>query len=219
MTAFEGRELKLALLADIELPSGTLRWCDAGYVRLSGETYRAHIPGWGSFGEAEEVEERAGDEAPGMTVAFVPESREAAAALCAPENQKAPVNFYMVRVDRETGIADPNAIETLGDLLLDEADFDFIAVTLTLGMVSAADQLMVVNKGNVLSDAFHQSVWPGELGLVNAVDTGMTRAWRVASPPRGSVGGGGAGGGGGWGGGGGGGAQLDALMPGGWRQA
>jgi hypothetical protein len=67
-------------------------------------------------------------------------------------------------------------------------------------MIAAADRLFTINEGNVLSSAFHQAVWPGELGLDNAIDVGTTVAWRVKAPPRGSVaGGGGAGGGGGGG--------------------
>jgi|GEM_PF-3014345 len=204
--SFGGRQLMLAGLIELHLSSGIVRLSEGGFVKLDGHTYRAKDKKWGALGRPDEIEESVGDQAPGMEIEFLPVSAAAAAALAAPANHLAPVRLKLVRVDRATGIADPASVEIIGDLLLDEANgtLSRSGRVLRLGLVSAADRLMTVNKGNTLSSRHHESVWPGELGLRNAVDTAVTVAWRVKAPPRGTVGSravAGSGGGGGSGGG------------------
>jgi hypothetical protein len=193
--AFEGRQMMLAGLIEFVLPSGSIRLSEGGYVKLAGHKFRAQDPEWGSLGEVEPIEEAADEQAPGMVITFIPVSAAAGAALAADENVLAPVRLWLTRVDRATGEGDPNATELLGDLLMDDPELLFGGErVLRLSLISAADRLMTINKGNVLSSSFHQSVWPGELGLDNAVDVDGKVAWRVSSPPRGSVGSGGGGG-------------------------
>ena len=197
------RHYSLAGLVEFILPDATIRLSEGGYITFDGEKFRAKDPEWGALGELEPIEESVGDEAPGLGMTFLPVSAAAAAAFGAPANQLAPVRFWLVEYDRSTSDADTETAELVADALLDTVGLrgGLNSRSLALGLVSAADHLMTVNEGNVLSDAFHQSVWPGELGLANAIDVGVMVAWRVKSPPRGSIGGPDGGGGGGGGGG------------------
>lgn len=195
--SFAGRRLMLARLVDIVLPGGTIRLGEGGIVKLSGETYRAKDPAWGTIGAVEAPDEAVGDEAPGLVMTFLPVSAAAAAALADDENYLAPVRVRLARVDRDTMIADPASVEQLGDWLMDEPEMVWSdgKLSLRIGLITWADRLMNVNKGNVLASGFHESVWPGEYGLRNAVNAGRTVAWRTNAPPRGAVRGGGGGGG------------------------
>lgn len=207
--AFDLPRLTIAGLVEISLraagglPARTIRLSDGGFLKLQGQTYRAEDPDFGAIVEVQEFAEQAGDEAPGGVLTFQPRSGAAAATLSQPGYQMSPIRFWLVRVDPQTGLADEVSAELLGDMLLDSTRLRFGRGTrlLDMEMIAAAERLMNVNEGNVLSSRFHKSVWPGELGLDNAVDVGVTVAWRVASPPRGSVRGGpsvpGGGGGGG----------------------
>jgi hypothetical protein len=200
--SFDGRHVALAGLIELALPSETVRFADGGFIVWDGETWRDRHATFGTIGGAEAIEEAGGDEAPGMVLTLNVPSATAAGIVSAPEAQDSPVRFRLVRFDPETGEPVPGADEMVADMVLDRTVLRFGrgARTVELGLVSAADRLFQVNEGNVLSDAFHQRVWPGEDGFANAVEVGMTVAWGVAGAPRGSVVGGSGGGGGGGGG-------------------
>jgi hypothetical protein len=192
---FSDRILTLAGLCRIDLPDRTLRLCDGGQVIWGAETYRNKDAVFGTIGAIESFDEDAGDEAPDSKMTFLPASGAAAATLSHPTYQMSRIRFWLAQVDPTTGATSDASVELLADLLLDTTELvsgERIRA-LEMGMISAADLLFSINEGNVLASRFHKKVYPGELGFDNAVDVGVTVAWRVKSPPRGSVVGGGGG--------------------------
>ena len=197
--SFDGRSILVAGLVEIQLPDATLRLCDGGFVKFDGQTFRSAEPDWGAIGALEGVDERIGDEAPGMTMTLLPASDLAADAMIDPGVQNSPVRLWLVEVDPATGAADEAGAELVADMLVDTAAIKFgrNSLAVEVGMISAADKLFSMNEGNALNSSFHQSVWPGEQGFDNAIDVGVTVAWRSKAPPRGSTGGAASGGSGG----------------------
>jgi hypothetical protein len=69
---------------------------------------------------------------------------------------------------------------------------------LAITIVSTAERMFQRNSGNSLNDAWHRSVWPGELGHKNATGLAVPVAWGTENPNR-NTGGGSGGTGGSWG--------------------
>lgn len=188
MADFDAPVLTIVGLAEFNLPGRDLRLCDGGFIYFGGNKFTSADPDFGSIESVDPIEERSGDEAPSGSLTFLPSSTAAAATLSQPSYQGSRVRFWLGRVNEATGqlAGDP---ELACDWLLDTTTLRVARKTRRLGMgfVSTADRLFTINEGNVLSSRFHQSVWPGELGMDNAVGIPSTVAWGVTAPPRGSV--------------------------------
>lgn len=193
--SFDAPKLMLTGLARFDLPGHVIRLCDGGFVYFEGEKYTSSDEYFGSIEAVREIEEMAGDEAPGSALTFLPASTAAAATLSSPSYQSSRVRFWLARVDEATGEIDGTP-ELLADMLLDTTALRVSRGQRALDMelIAAAERLFLINDGNVLSPRFHKSIWPGETGLDNATGVPLTVAWGVESPPRGTVAGGGAGG-------------------------
>lgn len=178
----------LAWLATFELPSRTLRFADGGQAIWGGDVFRASDDEFGTIGKVEAPEEQAGDEAPGVTITFLPATTAAATTLSQPDYQGSAVDFWTAEINPATGevVGDPEPFAAM-DLDTTELLLGKGTRALEMGLVAAADRLFFVNEGNTLTTRFHQSVWPGELGLDNATGKPETSAWGTASPPRGTV--------------------------------
>lgn len=184
--SFDAPKQMLVGVAKFELPERDVRLCDGGFVYFDGEKYTSADEDFGAIETTDEIEERSGDEAPGASLTFLPASTAAAAALSSASYQGSPMGFWLLRVDEMTG-------EVLESELLADMELDTTTLrtskgrrVLDIGMISAAERLFNVNDGNTLSPTFHKSVWPGELGLDNAIGVPATRAWGVQGPPRGA---------------------------------
>jgi hypothetical protein len=203
---FDAPKLIITGLAEFNLPAKDIRLCDGGFVYFGANKFTSADEDFGSIEAIDAIDERAGDEAPGGSLTFLPTSTAAAATLSDPSFQGSRIRFWLARVDEATGLMDGTP-DLVFDGLLDTTSLRVGRGTRALDMefISTAERLFQINEGNVLSPRFHKSVWAGELGFDNATGVGITVAWGVPGPPRGSVsvrsgGGGGGGGGGGAGG-------------------
>lgn len=191
MADFSPQFITLVGLISIELPETTIRLCDGGFVYWGADKFASEDPDFGAVESVEAFSEAAGDEAPGGRMTFLPRSTAAAAALSQSDYQGSPIRFWLGRVDEETGalLGEP---ELVADMELDTTRLRLGPNSrgLDIEFISIAERLFMVNEGNVLSTRFHQSVWPGELGLDNTTGVGKTIAWGVAGPARGISGGG-----------------------------
>lgn len=187
--AFDAPTIRLAWLATLELPERTLRFSDGGQAIWGADAFRATDDEFGTIAEAEAPEERTGDDAPGASLTFLPESTAAAAALSSPSFQRAPFRLWLAEIDDATG-------EVTGTPEL-EADMELDTTTLLIGretrklemgLIAAAERLFLINEGNALSPRHHKSIWPGEQGLDNATGKPVTVAWGTEGPPRGTTG-------------------------------
>lgn len=169
-------------LLAIELPGGTVRLTDSGVIRWGADVFRGRDATFGAVASAEALTEGAGDEVPAMALTLIPDADAEPADLIQNGYQTAPARFWIGNWDWATG-----AIVGTPDLLFEgqldqmELALDADARELALSIVSKAERLFTLNRGNGLSAMFHKSVWAGETG--NDQATGLTtgRAWGVES--------------------------------------
>src|SRR5690349_8781691 len=94
--------LTLAGLLEIQLPSGTIRLCDGGFVKWGANTFVSHDPLYGTLGAVDSVTEGISDEAPGGSVTLLPPKVSTAAALFQPTAQGKPIKGWIAEVNRAT---------------------------------------------------------------------------------------------------------------------
>ena len=186
----------------IDLPDYTLRLLDgSGEVTWGEGTFRGRDDLFGVLGGMDAITDGVGDQAPQLSVSFLPPSEAAAAELVAPEMQGSRIRVWIGALDGTTkevvdepyllfdGELDQPTI--IGDRGLREVEYD---------CVSAFELLFEVDEGNRLSDAHHQEVWPGETGLSAVTGVVKQVIWgpgdKIAGGFSGSGGVGGGGGGG-----------------------
>lgn len=195
MTDFKGTQLWIADLLEITLPDYDIRICDGGMIKWGDKLFTASDENFGSVRAVDIGEERKGNEAPEGKLTYIPISTASAARLSRAEYQLAPFNLWMAEFDPETATVSGDP-QLLFNGLVDQTE---LIITkngriLEMSFISIANRLFRINEGNVMSDRFHQSIWPGQKGFANATGVPSKVAWGVEGPPRG-VSGGGSGGG------------------------
>jgi hypothetical protein len=173
----------------IELPGYTLRLLDgAGTVVINGETYTGEDPNFGTLDVISDLSEEIGDGAPEITVTINPPTVSAVAVLSASNMQGAVAHLMAGAIDRTSGLV----IGTPETLFLGEVDVPTIAIddrgarTLEYSIVSGNERLFEVEEGQRASNGWHQSIWPGELGLEFMTGTDVNLYWG-AKPAAGST--------------------------------
>ena len=180
---FTGRVLNLVALMKIELPDRDVRLCDGGFLYWGTDKYDCVDELFGAVAAAESFEEKTGDEAPGGKLTFLPPSSAAGVALNNPALQGCRMRFWLGEYDPRTGrvVGSP---ELTADLAIDTSTVKLAkgSRSVDIEFESAAKRLFMVMRGNALNDRYHQSCYPGELGMVNATGTPRSTAWGAATP-------------------------------------
>lgn len=186
--ALDDKVILLAGLVEIVLPDVTVRLCDGGFVDWPARgMFRSEDAVFGTIESVDMPAEAVGDEAPGGRITLLPPKLSAAGDLFRSDAQGSAVNFWIVEVDRATGlmIGDPiaryaMAIDTIGIRVGRSGRF------VDIDLISGAERLFFVREGNVLSAMFHALAWPGEKGFDFCTGAGVQVAWGVADPGRGT---------------------------------
>lgn len=164
--ALEGQHALLFTAVEIQLPSETLRLLDgAGAVTFGGRTFVGQDPALGVLASIEALTD-GGEEAPSVRIAVLPPTNTAMATLADPLAQGGAVFIWL-------GVMAPTTGAVVGEpelLFAGEIDVPVLEVgrgqrLLTLDCVSIFDRFFEDREGVRLTNSFHQSVWPGELGL------------------------------------------------------
>jgi len=181
-------------------PEVTVRLCSGGIVSFDGKSFKSLDPVWGALDRADAV--RDGVESTRTTgrASFLIPDDDALALLLNVDAQGAPIRIWQGAVNRTTGAALGDTAELLFEGLIDTGTLllDGGSRVAVIGCTTRSEYQQYSGESWRLSDAWHQSIWPGELGLAF---TGLKERvfWR-SERPRGAVTGGGGGGGGGIGG-------------------
>jgi hypothetical protein len=182
-----------------EAPDGDVRLTDGGLVTFSAESYGSEDAIFGTVVSANLPASSFDGSAETGELVLVPNGDAAESLWWRSGLEDTRIRFYNgeVEADGHT-VIDP---EIEADMLIDTVELRQNGKEnhLVLSLMSRANRLFYVNEGNVCSDRFHQTIWPGELGFRNCTDAQQYFAWGTSSPPSGGVGGGGSGGGGGGG--------------------
>ena len=174
---------------EIQLPGYTLRLLDgAATLVIAGHTYVGMDPTFGAIAALSELTEEQGDTAPEISVTLAPPDVSATAVL-ANSTMQGSVAMLMA------GAADPTTGLVIGQpevLFLGEIDVPTINIdqagarTLEYTIVSVFERLFEVEEGQRASNGWHQTIWPGELGLDFMTGTDVNLYWGV-KPPKGTT--------------------------------
>jgi hypothetical protein len=183
-TALEGPAALIFLAFEVNLPDGALRLLDgSGEVTFGGHTFKGADDTFGVVGGLEPFNDGVAAEAPSLQVTINAPTNTAAATLAAADAQGSVVHLWL-------GVLNPLDMSVIGDpylLFSGELDQGVVRVSkgarsVTLECVSAWERFFEDDEGIRLNDAWHQSVWPGELGLEFVTETQRQLPWGQDSP-------------------------------------
>ncbi len=173
----------------IELPDYTLRLLDGSAVlQIGGEIYSGMDEVFGTFAGISDLSEEIGDDSPEITATLFPPDVSATAVLSHPNMQGSIAQVMVGAVDRATGAV----IGTPEILFRGEVDVPTISIdeagarSVEFTIVSVFERLFETEEGQRASNGWHQSIWPGELGLDHMTGTDVNLYWGV-KPPKGSA--------------------------------
>lgn len=172
----------------IALPTYTIRLLDgSGTLQIGGETYVGCDEVFGTIAELSELSEEIGDQAPEITIKLFPPNVSAAATLASPDMQGCSVQLLVGAVNMTTGavIGTPEVV-FLGEIDVPTVEIDAQGERIvSFTVVSVFERLFEVEEGQRAQNAWHQSIWPGELGLEHMTGTDVNLYWG-AKPPQGN---------------------------------
>tara|TARA_R110002073_G_scaffold120601_1_gene262638 strand:- start:15134 stop:15784 length:651 start_codon:yes stop_codon:yes gene_type:complete len=181
---------------EIVLPSQTIRLVSGGFVSFdvdgSPVSFTARDTVYGTLGEVAVIKDGIDAVALSATIKLLPPTDTAMAGIAAPAAQGSLVRIWQGAVDQATGLAD-GAPELL---FTGELDFGTLSVSarswvVALECLTEEARQLEPDAQRRLSDAFHQKVWPGELGLSHVTNLSRKIYWRLAEPRGAATGGGG----------------------------
>ena len=186
LAALQQSHVRMTGLVQIDLPSHTIRLCDGGFVDWNGQRFECIDPVFGTIDSIDDLEDGIGDEAPGGRLTFFPASTAAVVQLSSPEYQGSRIRIWLAVLDPMSGAVIPDP-DLLFDGELDVTVFNEGVGERSLDMeyVSACERLFEVQEGARLSDAFHQEIWPGEMGLANITGIKKMVYWGGEAPQSG----------------------------------
>ena len=182
--ALRKERLVITLLIEADLPAGPMRLMfGVGAILWGAKVFSDTDDTYGALAGIDAIEDGDDDEAPPFTFDMLPPTNAAAAALCNPLNQGSPVYVWLAALDTSTMLLVPDPT-LLGYFQWDIATLmpDAGSREVEIECVSAFDLLLEDDEGARLTDAFHQSIWPGELGCANVTGLTEPRYWGMATP-------------------------------------
>lgn len=175
-------------LVKVELRTGqTITWLDgSGFVVFGGETYAGTDETFGVLGGVENLTDGIDAEAPRWRFTFSAPDIAGVLTFVDPENQGSPVFVWEGLIDPVTGLIVPDP-DPVFDGFIDVPVFN---PRTRAGVVDCAcvwELLFDDDEGANLSDAFHQSVRPGELGFAYMTAIQRQLPWGIDAPRPGVV--------------------------------
>ena len=166
----------------IALPGYTLRLLDgSGVVTFGGETFTGEDATFGVLSTISGLTDGVGDEAPAFDITIIPPNDTAAATLAAATMQGAGVRLFRGAIDRATGLplGDPYLVFS-GEINVPVISSGPQGRSVEYQVVSVMERLFQEDEGAKLSDAFHQSIWPGETSFFDVTGIEQTIYWGQA---------------------------------------
>ena len=172
----------LATLIRLDLPGGPAFLTDGGFVDYAGNRHLGDHPVYGVLSAVSPIRDGAEAQATRVDITILPATDDALAALSAPSTQGSRVQWWEGAIDRVSG-------QLIGTPLLQfDGELDKARFTvgsdraLVLACGSQSERQLEPNADWRLNDAFHQRVWPGELGLVHVTNVLKKSEWRERPP-------------------------------------
>jgi hypothetical protein len=177
--ALRGERPLLVGIVEINLPGHDLLLLDgAAEIMIGGRKFLGCDPTYGVLDTVKGLADSLGDQAPAVTLGLIPADTLALARLLDPALQGSPVRISIDCVDMATGqVTGGGYTLFVGELDVPTINWDANDRRIEFKVTSNAERLFATEEGIRLSDAFHQRVWPGELGLAFVTDVETVVAW------------------------------------------
>jgi hypothetical protein len=181
--ALQQPQVMIVGLCEMQLPNNNVLLIDTSAVaKVGAKTFSGSDATFGSLYSLSDFTDGTGDQAPGFTLTLAPASDAAAIALSAPSLQGSPVILSLGILVPATGLF----VDTPELIISGSIDYPTLrggehSRLLDLE-VTADTELFFMNNDVVrLSDAFHQTCFPGETGL-NQVTGVLHQIWWGQAP-------------------------------------
>lgn len=165
---------------ELLLPSSvTIRLVDgSGQVTIGGNVFSGFDATYGTLDAIQAFTDGVGDQSPHLVATIIPPGNAAAAALASSSNQGSTATLYFGAINRATGAL----IGSADAQFIGEIDVGKLIVgqgyrKVELDIASVWDRFFDVDEGILLNNAWHQSVWTGELGLEYVTTTQYQIPW------------------------------------------
>lgn len=174
----------LFVAVEVQTGGAPMRLLDgSSEVTFAGRTFRGEDPDYGALALLEPIIDGVGDEAPSVRLTVNPPDAAAAARLAGASMQGRPMLLWIGVINPMTGAVDGDPFLAFAG----EVDHPILRVgegtrSVTLECVSIWERFFEDFEGVRLSNAYHQSVWPGELGLEFVTDVKRSLPWGSDAP-------------------------------------
>lgn len=157
----------------------------AAEITISGETYTGIDADFGTIDTVETISDGANEEAPELILTMLPNSAATAANLANPAMQGCEIKVIVGAYDLTTGepIGTPE-LKFMGLIDVPTLMLERGSRKVELSIVSVFERLFESDDAVRASDGYHQSIWPGELGLSFMTGTDKNLYWG-SKPPAG----------------------------------
>lgn len=184
--ALQAPRLLFFSAVEIITPEDEIRLLDgSAETEIEGQRYFGSDPDWGVLSYAKGITDSDGDSSPAPVLGMVPSSLIALDRLLDPALQGSSVRIMIGVMDRLTGLPIGTMYEPFtGELDVPKVKWDRNSREVEFTLAGIGERLFQVEEGKRLSDAFHQTVWPNELGLAFVTDVETSVPWGAA--PKGS---------------------------------
>ena len=182
---FDPASLLVFVAVEIALATGGfLRLLDgAGAVSFAGRSFISLDPVYGVLAGLEPITDGFGDNAPALNVIINPPTADAAAVLAGEAMQGQPLLIWIGVLNPATGAVVPDPVLVfVGDVDQGVLGVGLGTRTITLNCVSIWERLFDDAQGVRLSNAYHQSAYPGELGFEYVTAIQRQLPWGSDSP-------------------------------------
>ena len=152
----------------------------AGTLSFGARTFVGHDDTFGTISEVEDLTDGTGDAAPAFSLTLLPASDAAAGTLAAPQMQGSPVYVWIGAVDPASGmpVPDPYLI-FVGELDVPTLQSDEHSRSIEYEVTSVFERLFEDDESSRLSPGYHQSIFPGQLGLAYVTGVDQPVYWGV----------------------------------------
>ncbi|MFN3585194.1 hypothetical protein [Phenylobacterium sp.] len=169
---------------EIVLPSYTLRLLDgSAEVGFDSRLFVGEDPTYGVLGMVGEFEDGGEAQSPTLRLTVLPPTNAAAATLASVAAQGSLVTIWDGAIDPVTGsVIDEPDPWFVGEIDVPRWQAGEGGRFVELECVAAWERFLRDDEGARLTDAFHQWVWPGELGLSFVTDVQRQLPWGADLP-------------------------------------
>ena len=155
----------------------------AAEIDISGETYTGIDEDFGTIDTVETISDGGNEEAPELVLSLLPNNATTAAVLADFTMQGCEVKVYVGAFDLSTGlIIGTPELKFFGQVDVPTLMLEKGVRRVELSIVSVFERLFENDDAVRASDGYHQSIWPGELGMEYMTGTDKNLYWGARAP-------------------------------------